>query len=91
MDDKMRRMMYGDEYVNRENELDAKLAEIEAEHQDWFNETVDFISNSKPARLHNYWTMYNDGNTIRFGFPNDTELPKVIQDKCTSAFSKIFS
>ncbi|MCX2473549.1 hypothetical protein OQZ33_04310 [Pedobacter sp. MC2016-05] len=90
MSNDLRRKLYGDDYVDKEEKFQTALNEIELKHDKWFADRTDIISGSKPDKLHNHWITYNDGNSLRFGFHNDSEIPEYIKNECIAAFKVVY-
>ena len=82
--------LMGKERYEKEEQFKKSLLEIEEEFIDFFSERKTNHINEKHDRLHDHYLIISDNYSIKFGFENDTDLPREIIDKCMSEFRRIF-
>lgn len=100
-------LLLGKDRYEKEERFKQALLDIEKEYIEFFKsrpskhigeEHIEF-SKSRTSRhigedhdrLHDHWLMIGDNYTIKFGFENDTDLPREIINKCLESFNKIFN
>lgn len=85
-----KKIIYGEEFVKRESELDKRLLEIEKKYEYWFEQRPPKFEKDKHDRLHNHTFMHYDNSMITFAFAKDCDIPEIIMNECLAAFNEVF-
>ncbi len=81
----------GTERYQKDREFKRSLLEIEQQYIEFFSKRESNHVNEEHDRLHDHYMMISDNYHVKFGFKNDTDLPREIIDKCMSEFIRIFN
>lgn len=84
-------LLLGKERYEKEERFKKALLNIEEEHIEFFKARPSNHVGEDHERLHDHWLMTGDNYKLRFGFKNDTNLPREIINKCLQSFNEIFN
>ena len=82
-------IMYGKEYVEKSQQFEKELAEIEKKHIKYFEaRPIDRKPGHDLLHFHHI-TSYSNG-VIKFFFDPDSDLDEKIKDECLAAFHRVY-
>jgi len=81
---------HGKEFVEKEEDFNEALYEIELANMDFFSSQEPHDENEKHARLHDYYFVFTSNGMITLTFLPERDLRRDIKQAVIKAFTSIY-
>lgn len=81
-------LLRGEEVVRKEDEITFALLMVEQNNIDYFKDKPSHLPSQPHERLSTHYIIHSSGGQYTFAFPNDSKLPKYIQDEALEAVKR---
>ena len=89
-DREIRILIFGKNFINKEDRFEKILTRIQAKYRRWFNKSAPREINQKHSTLRSHISNFFRGSKRKLEFRPDSELPAIIKKECLVGYDKIW-
>jgi len=89
-DREIRILIFGKNFINKEERFEKILTKIQLKYSKWFNKSAPREVNQVHSTLRSHISNFFRGSKRKFEFRPDSELPVIIKKECLEEYYKVW-